>query len=533
MQSQVTSGLEVNPDSTAGPEAVGESEPTRDIASTSPPLQSAVWDHDLAEHHAAPASGDIHDVDFLNDVRYAVNLRGRESHTLGFRDGEHRSGERFGGEGRSTVASILGVEYGDLDGDGMDEAVVAVQWVPGASGNFDSLHVFDIVDRDLVRVGKVVLGDRGYGGLVIHSITDGELRVVTFTDPSGNCCAGSVTQVRYELTDEGLRPSQRIPRVSFNQGTFFDDGPPGAIDFRPSGMTALVSVASGGTSELRFDVEQGQRIELLLASGGPAQVRLFDDGSGRAIAESTAGTLAAVAPTSGRARLELHHPDGSSDDASTLSLVWLAIRSSEPVSSATWSTVFGSVDAAGADVEPVRVHWSRPSFVAADEAAVGDLLDGWLEANTERVLAGLVRYAETQSWSPEIRDVRGLYTVTAVSDAVASIRWEWFLDDDVGSFAPVETSLVIDLRAERLVGPAEIIDVGGASQLWMSVLPEWSGPLPDTIAGVAIRPGGLTLLGDVGGAPVSAFATWSQLEGFLEPTYVERIRGLSPIDPWN
>jgi hypothetical protein len=123
-------------------------------------------------------------------------------------------------QGRSPVLDIgrftrlevdPGVAYGDLDGDGSDEAVVHVVCTYGANGAEDTVHVWTQTRGRAVHVASLTEPPRSVTGPLPPAVDDvavdgGRVRV-TWTqyavgDP--NCCPSRLTTVTYELDDDGL-----------------------------------------------------------------------------------------------------------------------------------------------------------------------------------------------------------------------------------------------------------------------------------------------------------------------------------------
>jgi hypothetical protein len=123
-------------------------------------------------------------------------------------------------QGRSPVLDIgrftrlevdPGVAYGDLDGDGSDEAVVHVVCTYGANGAEDTVHVWTQTRGRTVHVASLIEPPRSVTGPLPPAVDDvavdgGRVRV-TWTqyavgDP--NCCPSGLTTVTYELDGDGL-----------------------------------------------------------------------------------------------------------------------------------------------------------------------------------------------------------------------------------------------------------------------------------------------------------------------------------------
>ena len=122
--------------------------------------------------------------------------------------------------GRSSVLDIgrvtrlevdPDVAYGDLDGNGNDEAVVHVVCTYGANGAEDTVHVWTQRRGRTVHVASLTEPPRSVTGALPPAVAGvavhGSQVAVTWTrygadDP--NCCPGQLATVRYELDGDAL-----------------------------------------------------------------------------------------------------------------------------------------------------------------------------------------------------------------------------------------------------------------------------------------------------------------------------------------
>lgn len=111
-----------------------------------------------------------------------------------------------GDEKTSRVVPLLrvgSVVYGDLGGDGSEEAAVHINYSSGGTQNWGYLYVFKLVDGRPALVALLKAGDRAYGGLVKSDIRDGVL-TVDFADQDrriGDCCSEGYIRVHYRWKD--------------------------------------------------------------------------------------------------------------------------------------------------------------------------------------------------------------------------------------------------------------------------------------------------------------------------------------------
>jgi hypothetical protein len=112
----------------------------------------------------------------------------------------------------SPLIRLNSVTFGDLDGDGEEEAAVHLNYSTGGTMNWDYLYVYKFVRGGPRLMGILQSGSRGYGGLVRTSIQDGML-VLDFADPerpAGDCCSEGYIRVHYRwrnraFVEEGPR----------------------------------------------------------------------------------------------------------------------------------------------------------------------------------------------------------------------------------------------------------------------------------------------------------------------------------------
>jgi hypothetical protein len=85
---------------------------------------------------------------------------------------------------------VAAPEFGDLDGDGADEALIVSVLNTGGTGQFDAITVYTMRDGGPAILGQIPGGDRGDGGISSASITDGAVVVERMMSQEGDgaCC---------------------------------------------------------------------------------------------------------------------------------------------------------------------------------------------------------------------------------------------------------------------------------------------------------------------------------------------------------
>jgi hypothetical protein len=118
--------------------------------------------------------------------------------------------------GGADTFSIESIVYGDLDGDGIDEAAVSVQFLHAdSSGQFNSIDVFAIRNGHVLPIARYEEGDRADGGIYDTEIREGRLLVRVFgTEASAHDPQWIDTQV-LRLDGDRLVQERVIDRASY------------------------------------------------------------------------------------------------------------------------------------------------------------------------------------------------------------------------------------------------------------------------------------------------------------------------------
>jgi hypothetical protein len=117
----------------------------------------------------------------------------------------------------SPLVSVDSVTYGDLDGDGVEDAVVALNYSTGGTANWDYLYVYKLESGQPRLLARMETGSRGYGGLV-RAFVRNQLLIVDFADSErrvGDCCSEGYVRVNYRwregaFVEEGQRERGKI-----------------------------------------------------------------------------------------------------------------------------------------------------------------------------------------------------------------------------------------------------------------------------------------------------------------------------------
>jgi hypothetical protein len=118
---------------------------------------------------------------------------------------------------RSPSISVVSVTYGDLDDDGLEEAVVALNYSTGGTANWDYLYVYKPEKYQVKLLARMRTGSRADGGLVRAFVRE-NLLIVDFADSDrrvADCCSEGYVRVSYRWQDgafveEGQRRHGKI-----------------------------------------------------------------------------------------------------------------------------------------------------------------------------------------------------------------------------------------------------------------------------------------------------------------------------------
>lgn len=128
---------------------------------------------------AAYAAGDVHSVDFRDFVYHpsCADFESSDEAKVPVRVSGGRFEASPGTDLEGTYFEVTEVLYGDLTGDGRDEAIVRTMCSTGGTGRFDEGFVYGMKDGKPVLLGRIPGGDRASGGVRCVRVEDGALKV--------------------------------------------------------------------------------------------------------------------------------------------------------------------------------------------------------------------------------------------------------------------------------------------------------------------------------------------------------------------
>ncbi len=183
----------------------------------------------LASANFVQAQSDIRKVDFSN-FTYEASCAGEETEKITVKESKFSKEETKDGY---TDRFYFGVEnpvYGDVNGDGKDDAIILSICNTGGTGNFSEGFIYGMSGGKPALLGRIPGGDRAYGGLREVRVEDG-LIIVESNDvgeAGGACCPEVIVTSYYRLKggklEETKASSRRdiypAERVAFEKGKF-------------------------------------------------------------------------------------------------------------------------------------------------------------------------------------------------------------------------------------------------------------------------------------------------------------------------
>ena len=161
-----------------------------------------VFGFGVASSFAQSNAQAIRKVDFRNFSYNTCFDEGKKSTRI--TKGKYQREIKDGDIKYSVYFEVRAVIYGDLDGDGQEEAVVDTLCNGGGTGQFTNGLVYHLQNGKPVLIGSIGVGDRADGGLHEVKIVNGLLKVSSYGGNSGACCPDYIETSTHRLTSKGL-----------------------------------------------------------------------------------------------------------------------------------------------------------------------------------------------------------------------------------------------------------------------------------------------------------------------------------------
>jgi len=261
----------------------------------------------------APAqSNSIRKIDFLN-FTYSPACIG-DDETIRARNGEYSVGSANDPSADRIYFKIMDVVYGDLTGDGQEEAVVTTLCNTGGTGQFTDGIIFTMRGSRPTILGTLGMGDRADGGIDSVIIERGQLRVSRYsTESGGACCPEYIDTQAYRLSGNKLIEVGKPVRKRIDP-----DEPSSTsakrIRFARGRTTAVVEGSTEESDEYLLGARAGQTMIVHVTSRENNAVIKVLDSAGNSIKGSAkpndwSGTL----PGSGDYRIVVSSTKGTAD----------------------------------------------------------------------------------------------------------------------------------------------------------------------------------------------------------------------------
>jgi hypothetical protein len=258
---------------------------------------------------ARSATSDLHQVDFRGFTYYpsCADFESEEAKVPIKVSGGKFEG-KAGTDQEGTHFEVREVLYGDLDGDGQDEALVRTLCNTGGTGQFDEGFVYGWRGGKPVLLGRIPGGDRASGGVRCARFENGALQIERLGNDSG--AANGVDFVdteTWDLRGAGLaQVGQPVPR------RFGAMGSAKPVRFAKGAASALIKGTASGIVEYELRAREGQTMSVQIHGKNVAFEIMLDDYTVACRGTSWSGELPgtgdyriSMIPTQGSASYEL------------------------------------------------------------------------------------------------------------------------------------------------------------------------------------------------------------------------------------
>lgn len=198
----------------------------------------------------AKAQNEIRKVDFKN-FTYEPYCAGEDAAKITVKKGEYALDK---GDDK-LFFNVFEVSYGDLNGDGSEEAVILTTCNTGGTGQFSEGFVYSMKDGKIEFLTRIEGGDRAYGGLRSAKVENG-LLVVGRNDvgeQGGACCPEFVVTSKYKLEGKTLKQTGGDERRELY--------PPQKVRFEKGATDTTVNLKLTNDEDLKrlsFSAQTGQ-----------------------------------------------------------------------------------------------------------------------------------------------------------------------------------------------------------------------------------------------------------------------------------
>jgi hypothetical protein len=175
----------------------------------------------------ASAQGDVRKVDFKN-FTYLAHCISETPEKITVKKGEFSKETQEDGYVDRFYFQVFAVTYGDVTGDGQDDAITLTVCNTGGTGNFSEGMVYSMKSGRPTLIARIPGGDRAAGGLRAARVEGGLLVVESNEEGEmgGLCCPEFIITTRYKVVGGKLQqqgkaikePIDRAERIRFEKG---------------------------------------------------------------------------------------------------------------------------------------------------------------------------------------------------------------------------------------------------------------------------------------------------------------------------
>jgi hypothetical protein len=211
----------------------------------------------------------IRKVDFKN-FAYMAYCLGNKPQRITVKNGEYSKETQEDGYVDRFYFQVLATAFGDVTGDGRDDAIVLTVCNTGGTGNFSEGMIYSMKAGKASLIARIPGGDRAAGGLRSTRVEKGLLVVESNAegDQGGLCCPEFVLTKKYRVVGRKLlqqgktlrEPVDRMERVGFERGK--------------SSATLTANIPGSDSKKFVIGARAGQTLSVTV-SGEYASVQLI------------------------------------------------------------------------------------------------------------------------------------------------------------------------------------------------------------------------------------------------------------------
>ena len=211
------------------------------------------------------------------------------------------------GESKYNVYfEVRAVIYGDLDGDGQEEAVVSTLCNGGGTGQFTEALIYRSKNGKAELIGSTGMGDRADGGLHDIKFVNGQLKVAQYGGKAGACCPQYIETYTYKLTGKGLVEVGKPTQSDY----VTDDYAVRRVRFARGASATVLKGSTKGSEEYLIGAKAGQTMSLKI-TGTNLKIELQAPEGAELAQPKVNQSWSAKLPTNGDYRLTITPSKGT------------------------------------------------------------------------------------------------------------------------------------------------------------------------------------------------------------------------------